>query len=79
MYYNNNNNNNYNNNNKVWIIYLNYFLSNQVVGFDVPDRFVIGYGLDYNEVFRDMDVSAWFLFEFTYIVIDFWIYLFIDS
>lgn len=25
------------------------------VGFDVPDRFVIGYGLDYNEVFRDMD------------------------
>jgi len=25
------------------------------VGFSIPDRFVIGYGLDYNEVFRDLN------------------------
>ena len=24
------------------------------VGFSIPDKFVIGYCLDYNEVFRDM-------------------------
>ncbi len=24
------------------------------VGFSIPDEFVIGYGMDYNEVFRDL-------------------------
>ena len=28
------------------------------VGFSIPDRFVIGYGLDYNESFRDMSHIA---------------------
>lgn len=31
------------------------FLS--VVGFEVPDKFVVGYALDYNEYFRDLNVS----------------------
>ncbi|CAH0473180.1 unnamed protein product [Peronospora belbahrii] len=25
------------------------------VGFNIPDKFVIGYCLDYNEIFRDLD------------------------
>ena len=24
------------------------------VGFSIPDKFVVGYGLDYNQVYRDM-------------------------
>lgn len=36
-----------------WFIHL--FLS--VVGFEVPDKFVVGYALDYNEYFRDLNVS----------------------
>lgn len=28
-----------------------------VVGFEVPDKFVVGYALDYNEYFRDLNVS----------------------
>lgn len=27
------------------------------VGFEVPDKFVVGYALDYNEYFRDLNVS----------------------
>jgi hypothetical protein len=27
------------------------------VGFEIPNRFVVGYALDYNEYFRDLDVS----------------------
>lgn len=27
------------------------------VGFEIPDRFVVGYALDYNEYFRDLNVS----------------------
>lgn len=27
------------------------------VGFEIPDRFVVGYALDYNEYFRDLTVS----------------------
>jgi len=27
------------------------------VGFEVPDVFVVGYALDYNEYFRDLNVS----------------------
>lgn len=30
-----------------------------VVGFEVPDKFVVGYALDYNEYFRDLNVSMW--------------------
>ncbi|GBM27757.1 hypothetical protein AVEN_100119-1, partial [Araneus ventricosus] len=26
-------------------------------GFEVPDKFVVGYAIDYNEYFRDLDVS----------------------
>lgn len=32
------------------------------VGFEIPDRFVVGYALDYNEYFRDLNVSLWLLF-----------------
>lgn len=32
------------------------------VGFEIPDRFVVGYALDYNEYFRDLNVSR-YLFE----------------
>jgi hypoxanthine-guanine phosphoribosyltransferase len=28
-----------------------------VVGFEIPDKFVVGYALDYNEYFRDLNVS----------------------
>ena len=27
------------------------------MGFEIPNRFVVGYALDYNEYFRDLDVS----------------------
>ena len=27
------------------------------IGFEIPDRFVVGYALDYNEYFRDLNVS----------------------
>lgn len=33
-------------------------LSPLVVGFEVPDKFVVGYALDYNEYFRDLNVSS---------------------
>ena len=26
-------------------------------GFEIPDEFVVGYALDYNEYFRDLNVS----------------------
>ena len=26
-----------------------------VVGFEIPDKFVVGYALDYNEYFRDLN------------------------
>ena len=32
------------------------FLSD--TGFEVPDLFVVGYALDYNEYFRDLNVST---------------------
>lgn len=40
---------------KINILFNNLFLS--VVGFEVPDKFVVGYALDYNEYFRDLNVS----------------------
>lgn len=30
------------------------------VGFEIPNRFVVGYALDYNEYFRDLNVSPEF-------------------
>jgi len=32
------------------------------IGFAVPDAFVVGYAIDYNEHFRDLDVSPFCLF-----------------
>ena len=29
-------------------------------GFEVPDKFLVGYALDYNEYFRDLSVSCSF-------------------
>lgn len=37
-------------------------------GFEVPDKFVVGYAIDYNEYFRDLDVS-FFLYPFKYLFI----------
>lgn len=28
------------------------------IGFEVPDKFLVGYALDYNEYFRDLSVSV---------------------
>lgn len=36
---------------------LDHLWSFSVVGFEVPDKFVVGYALDYNEYFRDLNVS----------------------
>ncbi|RUS29793.1 hypothetical protein BC938DRAFT_480230, partial [Jimgerdemannia flammicorona] len=33
-------------------VYLTSFIQ---VGFAIPDAFVVGYALDYNEYFRDLD------------------------
>lgn len=30
------------------------------IGFEVPDKFLVGYALDYNEYFRDLSVSVLF-------------------
>lgn len=40
-----------------------YLLFISDCGFEVPDKFVVGYAIDYNEYFRDLDVS-FFLFLF---------------
>lgn len=37
-------------------IFLLFFLAD--VGFEIPNRFVVGYALDYNEYFRDLNVSS---------------------
>ncbi|KAM8983186.1 hypoxanthine-guanine phosphoribosyltransferase-like isoform 1-T1 [Ara ararauna] len=29
------------------------------IGFEIPDKFVVGYALDYNEYFRDLNVSTY--------------------
>lgn len=43
-----------------WTTY-DYCLSSiSDVGFEIPDRFVVGYALDYNEYFRDLNVSGGF-------------------
>lgn len=34
-----------------------YFLTD--IGFEIPDKFVVGYALDYNEYFRDLNVSTY--------------------
>lgn len=42
--------------------YCNCFLVSILdVGFEIPDRFVVGYALDYNEYFRDLNVSRYLL------------------
>ncbi len=33
----------------------NDFVVPDYVGFEIPNEFIVGYGLDYNEMFRDMD------------------------
>uniref|UniRef100_A0A5F8H395 Hypoxanthine-guanine phosphoribosyltransferase n=1 Tax=Monodelphis domestica TaxID=13616 RepID=A0A5F8H395_MONDO len=33
------------------------------VGFEIPDKFVVGYALDYNEYFRDLNVSNALIFH----------------
>ena len=33
-------------------------------GFIVPDKFVVGYAIDYNEYFRDLKVSQFYLLIF---------------
>lgn len=30
-----------------------------VVGFEVPNRFIVGYAIDYNDFFRDIPVSKY--------------------
>ncbi len=35
-------------------------------GFSVPDDFVVGYGIDYEEAFRDMEVGVINLLYFIY-------------
>lgn len=35
------------------------------VGFEVPNKFVVGYALDYNEYFRDLNVSEMWNMHFT--------------
>lgn len=39
----------------LFVIYLN-----TDYGFEIPDLFVVGYALDYNEYFRDLNVSFFF-------------------
>ena len=34
------------------------YFSDSVHGFEIPDRFVIGFGMDYNERYRDLNVSS---------------------
>ena len=34
-------------------------------GFEIPDSFVVGYALDYNEYFRDLNVSSLVQFSLT--------------
>jgi hypothetical protein len=41
-----------------------------VIGFELPDLFIVGYALDYNEVFRDLDVSFARNFVFFFCLFD---------
>lgn len=36
-----------------------YFLMITDTGFEIPDIFIVGYALDYNEYFRDLNVSIY--------------------
>lgn len=36
---------------------LNAFIRNTDVGFSIPDSFIVGCNLDYNNYFRDLQVS----------------------
>ena len=38
--------------------YIIYLLAD--IGFEIPDEFVVGYALDYNEYFRDLNVRIIF-------------------
>ena len=35
----------------------------EYIGFEVPDKFVIGYGLDYNQKYRNLPYIAIVVFE----------------
>ncbi len=37
-----------------------YISFNSDIGFEIPDKFVVGYALDYNEFFRDLSVSIFY-------------------
>ena len=41
-----------------------------VIGFEVPQRYIVGYALDYNERFRDLNVSILFDKSIRYPLID---------
>lgn len=34
-----------------------FFSNHSDIGFEVPNEFLVGYALDYNEFFRDLGVS----------------------
>ena len=37
------------------------------IGFNIPDKFIIGYNLDYNDYFRELNVSVSFFLSFCYL------------
>ncbi len=37
---------------------LNHLMNLLDIGFEIPNEFVVGYALDYNEFFRDLNVST---------------------
>lgn len=39
------------------LICYNYIIFSDM-GFEVPNKFIVGYALDYNEYFRDLNVSS---------------------
>lgn len=42
----------------LWLVWSGYLCFSADVGFVIPNRFVVGYALDYNEYFRDLNVRS---------------------